>query len=73
MAASIQEERDTTHLPAREIVLGKWLSRCVYVGMVLLAGLPVLTAVPLWGGIAMVTIAANFLHTGILSPSASSA
>jgi len=74
MAASIQEERDkgtlpllfTTHLTAREIVLGKWLSRCIQVGTVLLAGLPVLALTQLWGGIDMPMIAANFLHTGML-------
>jgi ABC-type transport system involved in multi-copper enzyme maturation permease subunit len=74
MAASIQEERDkgtfpllfTTHLTAREIVLGKWLSRCVQVGTVLLAGLPVLALAQLWGGIDMPMIVANFLHTGML-------
>ncbi len=74
MAASIQEERDkgtlpllfTTHLTAREIVLGKWLSRCVQVGMVLLAGLPVLALAQLWGGIDMAMIAANFVNTGML-------
>jgi ABC-type transport system involved in multi-copper enzyme maturation permease subunit len=74
MAASIQEERDkrtfpllfTTHLTARSIVLGKWLSRCAHVGTILLAGLPVLSFVQLWGGIDMPMIAANFCNTAML-------
>jgi ABC-type transport system involved in multi-copper enzyme maturation permease subunit len=73
MAASIQEERDkgtfpllfTTHLTAREIILGKWLSRCIQVGAVLLAGLPVLAVAQLWGGIDMPMIAANFCNTAL--------
>jgi ABC-type transport system involved in multi-copper enzyme maturation permease subunit len=71
VSASIHEERDkrtlpilfTTHLTAREIVLGKWLACVGQVGMVLLGGLPVLSFVQLWGGIDMALIAANFCVT----------
>lgn len=74
MAASIQEERDnrtlpllfTTHLTAGEIVLGKWLSRSVQVGSVLLAGLPVLSLAQLWGGVDMRLIAVHFLNTALV-------
>ena len=73
-AASIQEERDkhtfallfTTQLTARQIVQGKLLSRIGHVGSVLLAGLPVLSFVQLWGGIDMPMIAANFWNTAML-------
>jgi ABC-type transport system involved in multi-copper enzyme maturation permease subunit len=74
MAGSIHEERDkgtftllfTTDLTAGEIVRGKWLSRCVQVGSVILAGLPVLAMVQLWGGIDMPMILANFINTAVL-------
>jgi ABC-type transport system involved in multi-copper enzyme maturation permease subunit len=74
VAASIHEERDrqtlpllfTTHLSAREIVLGKLISRIGHVGMVVLAGLPVLSFVQLWGGVDMATIGLGFWHTGLL-------
>lgn len=74
MASSIHEERDrrtftllfTTHLSAREIVLGKWLSRSAHIGGVLLAGLPVLGLVQLWGGIDMAMIVANYVNTAVL-------
>jgi ABC-type transport system involved in multi-copper enzyme maturation permease subunit len=74
MAASIQEERDrqtfsllfTTHLTPREIVLGKWLSRSAHIGGIVIAGLPVLSFVQLWGGIDMPMIAANFTNTACL-------
>jgi ABC-type transport system involved in multi-copper enzyme maturation permease subunit len=73
VAASVHEERDkrtlpllfTTHLTAREIVRGKWLSRIGHVGGVLLGGLPVLSFVQLWGGIDMPMIAANFCNSGL--------
>jgi ABC-type transport system involved in multi-copper enzyme maturation permease subunit len=72
IAAGVHEERDkrtlpllfTTHLTAREIVRGKWVSRVGHVGGVLLGGLPILCFVQLWGGIDMPMIAANFCNTG---------
>jgi ABC-type transport system involved in multi-copper enzyme maturation permease subunit len=74
VAASVHEERDkrtlpmlfTTHLSAREILLGKLVSRMGHVGSVLFAGLPILAIIQLWGGIDMPMIAANFLNTGCL-------
>lgn len=72
-ATSIFEEHDkrtlpllfTTHLTSREILLGKLVSRAGHVGSVLLAGLPVLAIIQLWGGIDMPMIAANFWNTGL--------
>jgi len=72
-AASVFEERDkrtlpilfTTHLTAREILLGKLVSRVGHVGAVVLAGLPILAIAQLWGGIDMPMIAANFWNTGL--------
>ena len=74
MATAIQEERDThtlmllftTQLTAWQIVLGKLVSRIAQVGSILLAGLPILSFVQLWGGIDMPMIAANFWNTAML-------
>ncbi len=73
IGTSVFEERDrrtlqllfTTDLSAREIVVGKWLSRVGHVGAILLSGLPVLAFAQLWGGIDMPMIAANFWNTGL--------
>src|SRR5205823_14655146 len=71
VAACVQEEHDkhtlpllfTTDLSAGEIIRGKWLARVVHIGSILLAGLPILSFVQLWGGIDMPMIAANFVNT----------
>jgi ABC-type transport system involved in multi-copper enzyme maturation permease subunit len=73
-AGSMHEERDrrtlplllSTQLTATEIVLGKLVSRIGHVGGVLLAGLPVLSLVQLWGGIDMPTLALAFGQTAFL-------
>src|SRR5262245_11637032 len=43
-------------LSSREIVLGKYASRVLSVGAVLLAGLPVLALTALWGGVDLVEV-----------------
>jgi ABC-type transport system involved in multi-copper enzyme maturation permease subunit len=79
-AGAIVEERQrgtlalllTTHLTPRQIVLGKFASRAVYMFGVLLTGLPVLALLPLWGGVAPELILTGFGMTvaGVLSLSA---
>jgi ABC-type Na+ efflux pump permease subunit len=59
VAGSIVEERDrrtlefllATDLTSREIILGKYLSRVFQMGLVLLAGLPVVAITQVWGGV----------------------
>src|SRR5262249_57528128 len=55
----------TTHLSDREIVLGKLFGRLTHLGGVLLAGLPVLCILELWGGIGPVVIVAGFAVTAL--------
>ena len=58
-AGAISEEKErrtleylfATQLTNREIVLGKFMSRMVHVGGILLTGLPILTLTQLWGGV----------------------
>src|SRR5947209_13229625 len=45
-----------TDLSAREIVLGKFLARSLYVTGILLTGLPVLALAQLWGGVDMMMV-----------------
>jgi ABC-type transport system involved in multi-copper enzyme maturation permease subunit len=71
LAGAIAEEREkksldlllTTHLTAQEIVLGKLFARLTHLGGVLLAGLPVLSLVQLFGGVDIWAIAGNFYLT----------
>src|SRR5262249_33161691 len=73
LAGAVAEERErrtlellfTTHLSDREIVLGKLFGRLTHLGGVLLAGLPVLCILELWGGIDPVVIVAGFAVTAL--------
>jgi ABC-type transport system involved in multi-copper enzyme maturation permease subunit len=73
LAGAVAEERDrrtldllfTTHLTDREIVLGKLLSRLTHLAGVLLAGLPILSLLQLWGGVELSVLLAGFAVTGL--------
>ncbi len=59
VSGAIAEEKDrktlefllATELRDREIILGKFVSRLANLGLVLLAGLPILSLTQLWGGV----------------------
>jgi ABC-type transport system involved in multi-copper enzyme maturation permease subunit len=59
VSGAIAEEKDrktlefllATELRDREIVLGKFVSRLANLGLILLAGLPILSLTQLWGGV----------------------
>ncbi len=71
VCGSVFEERDTrsgevlltTDLTRREIFYGKLLARLVQVGMVVAAGMPILSLTLLWGGVAIHFIAVGYLVT----------
>jgi ABC-type transport system involved in multi-copper enzyme maturation permease subunit len=71
LAGAIAEERErrtlellfTTHLTDREIVLGKLCGRLAHLAGVLLAGLPVLSVLQLWGGVDAAALLAGFVVT----------
>ena len=73
LAGAIAEERErrtlellfTTHLTDREVVLGKLFSRLTHLAGVLLAGLPVLSMLQLWGGVSLSVLLAGFAVTGL--------
>jgi ABC-type transport system involved in multi-copper enzyme maturation permease subunit len=73
LAGAIAEERDrrtldllfTTHLTDREIVLGKLFSRLTHLAGILLAGLPILCLLQLWGGADFSVLLAGFAVTGL--------
>jgi hypothetical protein len=73
LAGSIAEERErgtldlllTTRLSDREIVLGKLAARLTHLGGTLLAGLPLLAATELWGGVDFRLVLAAFALTGL--------
>jgi ABC-type transport system involved in multi-copper enzyme maturation permease subunit len=73
LAGAIAEERErgtlellfTTHLSDREIVLGKLAARVTHLGGILLAGLPLLAATQLWGGVNLGLVVAAFAMTGL--------
>lgn len=73
LAGAIAEERErrtlellfTTHLGDREIVLGKLCSRLTHLAGVLLAGLPVLSLLQLWGGVNLAVLVAGFAVTAL--------
>jgi ABC-type transport system involved in multi-copper enzyme maturation permease subunit len=82
LAGAVAEEKEnktldmlfTTHLSDREIVLGKLFGRLGHLGMVLLAGMPILTLMLLWGGVhpavllaGLVVTAATLLSVGSFS------
>ena len=71
VCGSVFEERDTrsgevlltTDLTRREIFYGKLLARLVQVGMVVAAGMPILSLTLLWGGVAIHFIAVGYMVT----------
>jgi ABC-type transport system involved in multi-copper enzyme maturation permease subunit len=73
LAPAIAEEKQrgtldllfTTHLSDREIIAGKLLARTVHLGGVLLAGMPLLALVQLWGGVDARLLVAAFVTTGL--------
>jgi ABC-type transport system involved in multi-copper enzyme maturation permease subunit len=70
-AVAEEKERDTlkllftTPLLDREIVLGKLLGRLTHLATVILAGLPILSLIPLWGGVDSQLLLAGFAVTGL--------
>jgi ABC-type transport system involved in multi-copper enzyme maturation permease subunit len=72
LAGAVAEERDrrtldllfTTHLTDREIVLGKLFSRLTHLAGILLAGLPILCLLRLWGGVDLSVLLGGFAVTG---------
>jgi ABC-type transport system involved in multi-copper enzyme maturation permease subunit len=54
-----------THLRDREIVLGKLAAGVTHLGGVFLAGLPLLAATQLWGGVDFTALMAAFLAAGL--------
>jgi|GEM_PF-1834932 len=70
-ASAISEEKAkgtlellfTTHLQDHEIVMGKLLARVTHLGMILLAGLPILSLAQLWGGVDILVVAAMTIVT----------
>jgi ABC-type transport system involved in multi-copper enzyme maturation permease subunit len=73
LAGVIAEERErgtlelllTTRLSDRDIVLGKLAARLTHPGGILLAGLPLLAATELWGGVDFRVLLAAFVLTGL--------
>lgn len=73
MAGSIADEKErrtlellfASGLSSREIVLGKLAARLGHVLIVIMAGLPVLVLLPLWGGVDPNAVIAGFLATGL--------
>jgi ABC-type transport system involved in multi-copper enzyme maturation permease subunit len=73
VAGAIAEERErrtlslllTTHLSDREIVLGKLASRLVQLFGLLLAGLPLMALMQIWGGVDFFALLAAFLVTAL--------
>jgi ABC-type transport system involved in multi-copper enzyme maturation permease subunit len=73
LAGAIAGERErgtldlllTSHLSDREIVLGKLAARLVHLGGILLAGLPLLAATQLWGGVDFGVLLAAFAVTAL--------
>jgi ABC-type transport system involved in multi-copper enzyme maturation permease subunit len=71
VSGAIAEEKErrtlellfTTHLSDREIVLGKLFGRLVHLFGVVLAGLPILMALQVWGGVEPLLPLAGFLVT----------
>jgi ABC-type transport system involved in multi-copper enzyme maturation permease subunit len=73
LSGAIAEEKErgtldlllTTQLRNREIVLGKLAVRLLHIGGVLLAGLPLLAATQLWGGVDLQAVSIAFLGSGL--------
>ncbi len=73
LGTAIVEERNrgtldllfTTHLHAREIVLGKLLARCYILATIVVAGLPILLLLHFLGGTDFFMILGGFAITGI--------
>lgn len=68
LCSVIAEERErgtlellfTTHLRSHQIVLGKFFSRLLHLGLILVGGLPVLSLVQLWGGVDIPMLLVNY-------------
>lgn len=73
VAGAIAEEKErktlefvlTTALGERDVVLGKLASRLAGLGLILLAGLPVLSLLPFLGGIEPGLVLGSFVATGL--------
>jgi ABC-type transport system involved in multi-copper enzyme maturation permease subunit len=73
VATAIAEETEkrtllllfTTHLHNHEIVLGKLFARLLHLVSILLAGLPILSLLQLWGGVDVFVLLALFVVTGL--------
>jgi ABC-type transport system involved in multi-copper enzyme maturation permease subunit len=73
LAGAVAEEKEqrtlellfTTHLLDREIVLGKLAARLTHLAGILLAGLPLLAATQLWGGVDVRLLVAAFAMSGL--------
>jgi ABC-type transport system involved in multi-copper enzyme maturation permease subunit len=73
LAGAVAEEKErgtlkllfTTPLLDREIVLGKLLGRLTHLATVILAGLPILSLIPIWGGVESQLLLAGFAVTGL--------
>jgi ABC-type transport system involved in multi-copper enzyme maturation permease subunit len=73
LAGAVAEEKEratlellfTTQLSDREIVLGKLAARVTHLGGILLAGLPLLAATQLWGGVDIRLLAGAFAMSGL--------
>lgn len=68
LCSVVAEERErgtlellfTTHLRSHQIVLGKFFSRLLHLGLILVGGLPVLSLVQLWGGVDIPMLLVNY-------------
>jgi len=71
LAGAVAEERErrtldlllTTDLSNRDIIVGKLLGRLSHLGGILLAGLPILSLLQLWGGVRPSVLLAGFAAT----------
>ncbi len=72
ISSFIEERRKRTlefllasHLLDHEIIWGKLLARLLGIGFILLAALPVLALIQLWGGVSIYLVVAGFIITAI--------
>jgi ABC-type transport system involved in multi-copper enzyme maturation permease subunit len=73
LAGAVAEEREqrtlellfTTHLRDREIILGKLFSRLTHLAVVLLAGVPIMSLLQIWGGVDVRVLLAGVVVTGV--------
>jgi ABC-type transport system involved in multi-copper enzyme maturation permease subunit len=55
----------TSSLSDRDIVFGKLLSRTLHLGLVLMAGLPLLALTQMWGGVGAFSLCSAFVASGL--------